>query len=109
VEIQAFSFIPATVRLVVRRTSVINQILVFLLERGTVPLARQPASADADILENADEKLSLASRLLDFLRQEWQTLQLQVESLNIELEQPDLTCEAGLPFLKPILKPHLTR
>ena len=41
-----------------------------------------------EILENADEKLSTAMRrLLDFLWQEWKGLQLQIESLNADLEQ----------------------
>jgi len=39
-------------------------------------------------MENADEKLSTAmSRLLDFLWQEWEGLQVQIESLNTDLEQ----------------------
>jgi transposase len=41
-----------------------------------------------EILENADEQLSTAMRrLLDFLWQEWKGLQMQIESLNTELEQ----------------------
>lgn len=41
-----------------------------------------------EIMENADEKLSTAmSRLLDFLWQEWEGLQVQIESLNTDLEQ----------------------
>jgi transposase len=41
-----------------------------------------------EILENADEKLSTAMRrLLNFLWQEWKGLQMQIESLNAELEQ----------------------
>jgi transposase len=40
-----------------------------------------------EILENADEKLSTRMRrLLDFLRQERTGLQLQIESLNADLE-----------------------
>jgi transposase len=43
-----------------------------------------------EILENADAKLSTAMRrLLDFLWQEWKGLQLQIETLNTELEQID--------------------
>jgi transposase len=41
-----------------------------------------------EILENADAKLSTAMRcLLDFLWQEWKGLQLQIETLNTDLEQ----------------------
>jgi transposase len=56
-------------RLVARRTSVINQIRAFLLERG-ISFRKEPASLRREmpeILENADEKLSTAMRrLLDF-------------------------------------------
>jgi hypothetical protein len=41
-----------------------------------------------ELLENADEKLSTGMRrLLDFLGQEWKGLQVQIESLNTDLEQ----------------------
>src|ERR1700757_2013463 len=77
-------------RLVSRRTAVINQIRAFLLERGVV-FRKGPASLRRqmpEILENADEKLSTAMRrLLDFLWQEWKGLQMQIETLNSELEQ----------------------
>jgi hypothetical protein len=77
-------------RLVARRTSVINQIRAFLLERG-ISFRKGPASLRRqmpEILENADAKLSPAMRrLLDFLWQEWKGLQLQIESLNTQLEQ----------------------
>src|SRR5579863_9405532 len=77
-------------RLVARRTSVINQIRAFLLERG-ISFRKGPASLRRqmpEILENADAKLSTAMRrLLDFLWQEWKGLQLQIENLNGELEQ----------------------
>ena len=77
-------------RLVARRTSVINQIRAFLLERG-ISFRKGPASLRRqmpEILENTDAKLSTAMRrLLDFLWQEWKGLQLQIESLNVELEQ----------------------
>jgi transposase len=77
-------------RLVSRRTSVINQIRAFLLERG-ISLAKGPARLRrqmAEILENADEKLSpRMRRLLDFLWQEWKHLQLQIESLSEDLEK----------------------
>src|SRR5579859_429378 len=77
-------------RLVARRTSVINQIRAFLLERG-ISFRKGPASLRRqmpEILENADEKLSPAMRqLLDFLWQEWKGLRLQIERLNTQLEQ----------------------
>jgi len=60
-------------RLIARRTSVINQIRAFLLERG-ISFRKGPASLRRqmpEILENADEKLSTAMRrLLDFLWQD---------------------------------------
>jgi len=77
-------------RLVSRRTSVINQIRAFLLERG-ISFAKGPARLRREIpeiLENADEKLSTRMRrLLDFLWQEWKHLQLQIESLSEDLEK----------------------
>ncbi len=75
-------------RLVARRTSVINQIRAFLLERG-ISFRKGPAwSRSSEILENADAKLSTAMRrLLDFLWQEWKGLQAQIERLNADLEQ----------------------
>jgi transposase len=76
-------------RLVSRRTSVINQIRAFLLERG-ISFAKGPASLRRqmpEILENGDEKLTTRMRrLLDFLWQEWKHLQLQIESLSEDLE-----------------------
>src|SRR6202043_3275987 len=61
-------------RLMARRTSVINQIRAFLLERG-ISFAKGPASLRRqmpEILENADELLTARMRrLLDFLWQEW--------------------------------------
>src|SRR3954468_15992625 len=77
-------------RLVARRTSVINQIRAFLLERG-ISFRKGPASLRRqmpEILENGDAKLSPGMRrLLDFLWQEWKGLQAQIESLNTDLEQ----------------------
>jgi transposase len=76
-------------RLVSRRTSVIDQIRAFLLERG-ISFAKGPASLRRqipEILENADEKLTTRMcRLLDFLWQEWKHLPLQIESLSEDLE-----------------------
>jgi transposase len=77
-------------RLVARRTSVINQIRAFLLERG-ISFRKGPASLRRqmpEILENADEKLSAGMRrLLNFLWQEWKGLQLQIDSLDSDLER----------------------
>lgn len=77
-------------RLVARRTSVINQIRAFLLERGMV-FEKKPAKlkvAMADILENADADLTPMMRnLIDTLWGEWKTVEQQVEELNGELER----------------------
>jgi transposase len=77
---------------------VINQIRAFLLERG-ISFRKGPASLRRqlpEILENADQKLSNRMRgLLNFLWQEWKGLQLQIESMNTDLEQiasSDPTC-----------------
>ena len=76
-------------RLVARRTSVINQIRAFLLERG-ISFRKGPASLRRqmpEILEDADQKLSTRMRrLLDFLWQEWKSLQSQIETLNADLK-----------------------
>ena len=87
-------------RLVARRTSVINQIRAFLLERG-ISFRKGPASLRRqmpEIPENADAKLSPGMRrLLDFLWQEWKGLQSQIETLNADLEQiasSDASCES---------------
>ena len=76
-------------RLVARRTSVINQIRAFLLERG-ISFRKGPASLRRqmpEILEDAHTGLSPRMRyVLDFLWQEWKGLQLQIETLNAELE-----------------------
>jgi transposase len=77
-------------RLVSRRTSVINQIRAFLLERGLV-FGKKPAklkAAMADILENAEADLTpLMRNLIDTLWGEWKTVEVQVEELNDELER----------------------
>ncbi len=77
-------------RLVARRTSVINQIRAFLLERGMV-FEKKPAklkTAMADILENAEADLTpLMRNLIDTLWGEWKTVEQQVEQLNDELER----------------------
>ena len=77
-------------RLVARRTSVINQIRAFLLERGMV-FEKKPAklkTAMANILENAEADLTpLMRNLIDTLWGEWKTVEQQVEQLNDELER----------------------
>ena len=77
-------------RLLARRTSVINQIRAFLLERGMV-FEKKPAklkAAMADILENAEADLTpLMRNLIDTLWGEWKTVEQQVEQLNDELER----------------------
>ena len=77
-------------RLVARRTSVINQIRAFLLERGLV-FEKKPAklkAAMAAILENADADLTpLMRNLIDTLWSEWKMIEQQVEELNDELER----------------------
>jgi transposase len=77
-------------RLVSRRTSVINQIRAFLLERG---ISFHTGRANlrrhmADLLEDTNEKLTARlRRLLHLLWQEWQHLEIQIESLTEEIEQ----------------------
>ncbi len=68
----------------------INQIRVFLLERGLV-FEKKPAklkAAMADILENAEADLTpLMRNLIDTLWREWKTVEQQIEELNGELER----------------------
>jgi transposase len=77
-------------RLIARRTSVINQLRAFLLERGLV-FARSPAKLRErmpEILENADEDLTPRMRnLLAMLWNEWKDLELQIEEMNDEVER----------------------
>jgi transposase len=76
-------------RLITRRTSVINQLRSFLLERGLV-FAKSPARLRErmpEILENADEDLTPRMRnLLALLWNEWNDLELQIVQMNDELE-----------------------
>ena len=80
-------------RLITRRTSVINQLRAFLLERGLV-FAKSPARLRErmpEILENADEDLTPRMRnLLALLWNEWKELELQIEQMNDEVEQERL-------------------
>jgi transposase len=77
-------------RLITRRTSVINQLRAFLLERGLV-FAKSPAKLRErmpDILENAEEDLTPRMRnLLALLWNEWKELELQIVEMNDEVEQ----------------------
>ncbi len=77
-------------RLIARRTSVINQLRAFLLERGLV-FAKSPAKLRErmpEILENADEDLTPSMRnLLALLWNEWKDLELQIEEMNDEVER----------------------
>src|ERR1700759_808941 len=77
-------------RLIARRTSVINQLRAFLLERGLV-FAKSPARLRErmpEILENADEGLTPRVRnLLALLWNEWKDLEQQIVAMNEEVEQ----------------------
>ncbi len=68
-------------RLMIRRTSVINQIRAFLLERGMV-FAKSPIrlrEAIPEVLENANENLTPRMRnLVAMLWSEWKDLELQI-------------------------------
>src|ERR1035437_10241381 len=77
-------------RLITRRTSVINQLRAFLLERGLV-FAKSPARLRErmpEVLENAEEDLTPRMRnLLALLWNEWKDLEQQLGDLNHEVEQ----------------------
>src|ERR1700727_169442 len=77
-------------RLVARRTSVINQLRAFLLERGMV-FARTPfklKQAMPEILENADTNLTPRMRnLVTLLWSEWKDLEQQIVAMNSRVEQ----------------------
>jgi transposase len=77
-------------RLITRRTSVINQLRAFLLERGLV-FAKSPAKLRErmpQLLENDAEDLTPRMRnLLALLWNEWKDLEQQVIDLNLEVEQ----------------------
>ena len=74
-------------RLVARRTSVINQLRAFLLERGMV-FAKTPfklKQAMPEILENADANLTPRMRsLVSLLWTEWKALEQQIVAMNEE-------------------------
>jgi transposase len=77
-------------RLIARRTSVINQLRAFLLERG-MTFAKTPAKlkvAIPEVLENADANLTPRMRnLVSLLWNEWKDLEQQIAAMNAEVEQ----------------------
>ena len=78
-------------RLMGRRTALINQIRVFLLERGIV-FAKSPIrlrEALPEVLENADENLTPRMRnLIAMLWSEWKELELRdCRDVNDEVER----------------------
>src|SRR3979411_1117445 len=72
-------------RLMARRTSVINQIRAFLLERGIV-FAKSPTrlrEALPEVLENANENLTPRMRnLVAMLWSDWEELERQIGEMN---------------------------
>ena len=98
-------------RLITRRTSVINQLRAFLLERGLV-FAKSPARLRErmpEILENADEDLTPRMRnLLALLWNEWKELEQQIVDMNYEVEQiassdPACTRLRQIPGIGPLV------
>src|SRR3982074_2182371 len=77
-------------RLMARRTSLINQIRAFLLERGIV-FAKSPIrlrEALPEVLENVNENLTPSMRtLVAMLWSEWKDLELQIVEMNDEVER----------------------
>jgi transposase len=77
-------------RLMVRRTSVINQLRAFLLERGMV-FAKSPVQlreAIPEVLESANENLTPRIRnLVAMLWSEWKHMELQIQEMNDEIER----------------------
>ena len=77
-------------RLMARRTSLINQIRAFLLERGIV-FAKSPIrlrEALPEVLENVNENLTPRIRnLVAMLWSEWKDLELQIAEMNDEVER----------------------
>jgi transposase len=77
-------------RLMARRTSVINQIRAFLLERGMI-FAKSPIrlrEAIPEVLENANENLTPRMRnLVAMLWSEWKDLEFQILEMNDEVDR----------------------
>jgi transposase len=90
-------------RLMQRRTSVINQIRAFLLERGMV-FAKSPIrlrEAIPEVLENANENLTPRMRnRVAMLWSEWKDLELQIVEMNDEASRRLVSRYAGT-FLPP--------
>jgi transposase len=98
-------------RLIARRTSVINQLRAFLLERG-MTFAKTPAKlkmAMPEILENADANLTPRMRnLAGLLWSEWKELEQQIVAMNAEVEQiasSDPACQRlrQIPGIGPLI------
>jgi transposase len=98
-------------RLVARRTSVINQLQAFLLERGIV-FAKTPfklKQAMPEILENADANLTPRRRnLVSMLWSEWKDLEQKVVAMNRDVEQiasSDPACQRlrQMPGIGPLI------
>ncbi|HSY37118.1 MAG TPA: IS110 family transposase [Acidobacteriaceae bacterium] len=102
------------VRLISRRTAVINQLRAFLLERGMV-FAKTPAklrAAMADVLENTDADLTPQMRnLISMLWDEWMLVEQQVATLTDDLEKiadADTGCIRirQIPGIGPVVASH---
>jgi transposase len=98
-------------RLMARRTSLINQIRAFLLERGIV-FAKSPIrlrEAIPEVLENANENLTPRMRnLVAMLWSEWKDLELQIAQMNDEVERiasSDAACQRlrQIPGIGPLV------
>ena len=86
-------------RLVSRRTSVINQLRAFLLERGITFRQGRAYLRNRipELLEDAEQRLTPRMRgLVDRLWQEWKTLEEQIEELSGEIDgiaSQDAACQ----------------
>jgi transposase len=98
-------------RLMHRRTSVINQIRAFLLERGMV-FAKSPIrlrEAIPAVLENMEENLTPRMRnLIAMMWSEWKDLELQITQMNAEVERiasSDAACQRlrQIPGIGPLV------
>jgi len=77
-------------RLIERRTSVINQLRAFLLERGLVmPTGRQHLLNELPaVLTEAEQRISPSLfRLLGMLVDEWRQIEVDIEKLNDEISR----------------------
>ena len=98
-------------RLVCRRTSVINQLRAFLLERGiTFRQGRAYLGKQIpELLEDAEQRLSpRMRRLVDRLWQEWKALEEQIETLSEEIDSiasQDVACQRlqDIPGVGPLI------